>query len=63
MAHKVRIKQTFRVVRTIDVDVDGDSADEAALRVSDGLVDVPAFADPAWTEKWDLQRETSEGIE
>ena len=63
MAHKVRIKQTFTVTRTIDIEVDGDGADEAALRVSEGLVDVPRFADPAWTEKWDLQRETTEGIE
>lgn len=60
---KVRVKQTFTVTRTIEMEVAADDPDQAALLVSEGAVDVPAFDDPKWAEKWDLQRETSEGVE
>lgn len=60
---KVRIKQTFTVVRTIDITTTGKSPDVVALRVAEGLIDVPAFDNPQWTEDWTLQRETVEGIE
>jgi len=61
----VQLTQTFRVRRTITIEVEAKSQREALEYVQEG-VDVqtqadltPQFKDPGWIERWDLENEVA----
>ena len=54
---KVAVVQTYRVVRTIEVDVEAEDKASAVERVASGDEEVPEFVCPDWCDSWELQDE------
>ncbi|QDC37225.1 hypothetical protein [Sphingobium fuliginis] len=61
MKHRIRVVQIFRVVRSIETDVEAATPDQALDLIDEGLADVPAFDDPGWSETRTLEHETIVG--
>jgi hypothetical protein len=53
MMHKVTLHMFYGVTRSIDLQVEADSLEEAIAKVQDS--DDPAWEDPRWVEIWELE--------
>lgn len=56
----VKVKQIYRVTRSITMEVEADDQADARRNASFGEVDLPEWSDERWKEHWTLQGEEVE---